>query len=126
MEVISGEDEKSIAEMTAIFKALGDKTRLRIIQFLRAAQNASSGEANGAATHKLGPTVGAVCSYLTGDDKISSVISFHLKELRQAGLIEMERHGRNINCTINMEAFERVADYVGASPILDVVDALLK
>lgn len=112
----SGEDEINVAELTAIFKALGDKTRLRIFEFLRTCQGAVSVDENGDVRRTDGPTVGEVCCHLTGDDKISSVISFHLKELRQAGLIEMDRRGRNIVCAIKPDVLARMTEYLSAVP----------
>ena len=35
-------------------------------------------------------------------------MSFHLKELRNAGLINMEREGRYMLCSVNREALERL------------------
>ena len=62
-----------------------------------------------------GPTVGEVCCQVLGTDKIPSSLSFHLKELRQAGLITMERRGKNMICGINREAVARLAAYLGRS-----------
>ncbi|MBC8136781.1 MAG: helix-turn-helix transcriptional regulator [Fibrella sp.] len=112
----SGEDEIQVAELTAIFKALGDKTRLRIFEFLRACHGSVSVDENGDVRRTDGPTVGEVCCHLTGDDKISSVVSFHLKELRQAGLIEMDRRGRHIVCAINPRVLERMTEYLTTAP----------
>lgn len=103
----------------AMFKALGDATRLRIFEFLRACccpvVVEESGEVrpvhlNDAAA---GPTVGEVCCHITGAERVSSTVSFHLKELRQAGLITMERRGKNMICGVDPQVFEELAAYFG-------------
>ena len=60
-----------------------------------------------------GPTVGEVCCSLTGDAKITSTVSFHLKELRQAGIITMTRQGKNMICRLNPDPVRQLADYFG-------------
>ncbi len=96
----------------AMFKALGDPTRLRIFTLLRdcCCQVAvvESGEVHPAEEM----TVGEVCCRVTGAEKITSTISFHLKELRLAGLITMERRGRFMVCGINREALAALAAYL--------------
>ena len=62
------------------FRALGDPTRLRIFRLL----TAHSGE---------GMTAGEVCQSVCGAAKITSTVSHHLKELRNAGLIQVRRSG---------------------------------
>jgi len=140
--------------MAAMFKALGDPTRLRIFEFLRGCVGpvavgesgevrrvtagetspqpspwkgegvrgsalpmvavASRANANGVDAPRVssdGVTVGEICCRITGEDRISSAISFHLKELRLAGLIQMERRGKNMICSVNPEAVTILADY---------------
>ena len=38
-------------------------------------------------------------------------MSHHLKELRQAGLMHVERHGRRIDCWASRETLERLASF---------------
>ncbi|MCC7228927.1 MAG: helix-turn-helix transcriptional regulator [Fimbriimonadaceae bacterium] len=72
------------------FKALGDPTRLRILQTL-------SGCPDQLGETKM-PTAGEVCCLITGAETITSTVSHHLKALREAGLIRMERHGKTMCC----------------------------
>ena len=91
-------------DRSAMFKALGDPTRLRIFEFLRAqCCPVAVGEA-GDVRPVLGPTVGEVCCHVTGEAVVTSTVSFHLKELRLAGLITMERSGRHMICGVNRDA----------------------
>lgn len=55
--------------------------------------------------------MGEVCCHVLGTDKISSSLSFHLKELRSAGLISMERRGRHFICQVDQEALAALAKY---------------
>ena len=83
------------------FKALGDPTRLRIYQFLRGQNAPIAVDEDGGVRPVSGPTVGEVCCHITGRERITSTISEHLKELRVAGLIVMERRGKNMICAVN-------------------------
>lgn len=100
--------DNNIAQM---FKALGDTTRLRIFQFLCCCNTPVALEDSGEVRPLVGMTVGEVCCKVTGTDKMSSTISHHLKELRLAGLIEMERRGRHIICCINQSALHSLKVY---------------
>ena len=100
-------------EKAGMFKALGDPTRLRIFEFLCQQCCPVALEENGDVRPILGPTVGKVCCHVTGADRITSTVSFHLKELRLAGLITVDRHGKNMICGVNREAVAALASYLG-------------
>jgi len=99
-------------DMAAAFKALGNPTRLRIFEFLCSCCCPVSLGESGEAACAEGPTAGEVCCRITGAEKITSTISFHLKELRQAGLITMERRGKNMVCGVNPQAVEALRSYL--------------
>jgi ArsR family transcriptional regulator len=101
-------------DVAAMFKALGDPTRLHIFAFLRSCCGAVAVEESGAVRPVVGPTVGEVCCHVTGAEQITSRISHHLKELRLAGLITVERRGKNMICGVNHEAVRALAAYLGA------------
>jgi ArsR family transcriptional regulator len=104
-------------DAAAMFKALGDPTRLHIFEFLRACCcPVAVGEA-GDVRPVSGPTVGEVCCHVTGAEQINAKISHHLKELRLAGLITVERRGKNRICGVDRDAVAALADYLaGDSP----------
>jgi ArsR family transcriptional regulator, arsenate/arsenite/antimonite-responsive transcriptional repressor len=99
-------------EKAAMFKALGDPTRLRIFEFLRSCCGPVAVGEGGEVRPVTGPTVGEVCCQVTGAGRITSTVSFHLKELRNAGLITMERRGKNMICGIDRDAVGRLAAYL--------------
>ncbi len=101
-------DQKEVARM---FKALGDPTRLSIFQFLRSYCCATVGE-DGEVQAFEGPTISEVCGHVMGDKKITTSMSFHLKELRNAGLIETEKRGKYVCCCVNREALEALSDFL--------------
>lgn len=95
-----------------MFKALGDPTRLRIYEFLCRQCCPVAVEESGDVRPVLGPTVGEVCCHVTGAERINSTISFHLKELRLAGLITVDRRGKNMICGVNSETGAALASYL--------------
>lgn len=101
-------------DAAAMFKALGDPTRLHIFEFLRSCCCPVAVEESGDVRPVIGPTVGEVCCHVTGAEQINSKISHHLKELRLAGLITVERRGKNMICGVNREALAAVAEYLGS------------
>ena len=102
-------DEEKIAGM---FKALGDTTRLHIFDFLRGCCCPVAVEESGDVRPVIGPTVGEVCCHITGAERINSTISHHVKELRLAGLVSVERRGKNMICGINREAVAALSEYL--------------
>lgn len=97
------------ARHAAMFKALGDPTRLRIWLFLRSACCPVAIGEGGAVQPVDGPTVGQVCCHVAGVERVTSTLSHHLKELRHAGLITMERRGRHIVCGVDRQAAAELA-----------------
>ena len=87
--------------VAATLKALSNPHRLRIL--VRLAKLCSSGAAD--------RCVGEVAR---GLGVSPSTVSHHMKELRSSGLITMERHGRNIECSVNAEALRRIEGFFSA------------
>ncbi|MDX1931889.1 MAG: metalloregulator ArsR/SmtB family transcription factor [Capsulimonadales bacterium] len=101
-QIEGAENAQAIADAAERFRALGDPTRLAILGYLivcetqePASETAAEGEA--------GVTIGEIARFLTGDKEITSGISHHIKELRQAGLIRVERDGKKKRCRLNRE-----------------------
>lgn len=93
------------------FKALGDPTRLHIVEFLSRMRcsRAAVDEEGGVE----GPTAGEVCCHITGAERITSTVSQHLHELEAAGLIQIERRGKTMVCTLRTERLLALAEYLG-------------
>lgn len=94
------------------FRALGDPTRMRIFQFLRSCHfPVAVGEA-GEVRPVQGLTVGEICCEVTGVERVTSTISFHLKELRNAGLITMEKRGKNMICSVDRTHTQQLSAFL--------------
>ncbi|MBV6459784.1 MAG: hypothetical protein HONBIEJF_02937 [Fimbriimonadaceae bacterium] len=97
-------------------KALGDPTRVRIFEFLLQCRDCEVGiDDSGSVSPASGPSVGQVCCHITGIDRATSTISFHLKELREAGLIRMEKRGQQMICGIDPDGLKGLAGYFQAA-----------
>ncbi len=92
------------------FRALGDPTRLHIVTFLASmcCGRASLDDEGGVE----GPTAGEICCHITGEQKISSTISHHLHELEDAGLIQIERRGKRMVCSLRHDALRQLAEFL--------------
>ena len=89
-----------VADLTGItkqFRALADDNRLKIVDLLR------SGER-------------CVCELTGALDLGQSLLSFHLKTLKDAGLVVDRREGRWAYYSLNPEAFAQLESFVGALP----------
>jgi ArsR family transcriptional regulator len=79
---------EDLREVAGVHKALADPTRLRILQRL----------ASGPAT---------VTELIDTVDLSQPLVSWHLRRLRAAGLIETRRNGREVICTLGRETLDR-------------------
>ena len=101
--------ELSNEHLSGIFKALGDPTRMRIFETLRCCDAEVEIDEAGQCRPAHSLTVGEVCCRFGGS---MSTISHHLKELRLAGLIRMEKRGRWIYCSVNPESLELIRGWM--------------
>lgn len=106
-----------IMDVWPMFRALGDPTRIKIFEFLRGRCGKVAVGDSGDVHAVEGPTVGEVCCYVTGIEKANSGISFHLKELRTAGLITMEKRGKYMICGVNRDAIDAMDAFLGEEPV---------
>ena len=102
------------SELHLLFKALGDPTRLKIFNYLRSCNQPVSIDDAGEARIIDGPTAGDVCCTITGSERVTSTLSFHLKELRNAKLITMERRGKHQICSINPVTLQNLQAFVSS------------
>lgn len=102
------------ADVVAMFRALGDPTRLHIFEFLRSCCCPVAVGEQGEVRPVTGATAGEVCCHITGADRINSTISHHIKELRLAGLISVRRRGKSMICGIDREAVAALAEYLAS------------
>ena len=101
--------DKNIDKFAEMFKALSNPNRLKIFMRLTsccqpgtvASIKSSTGEVGCACVGELGQDLGIV----------ASTISHHIKELRQAGLIRMERRGQKMECWIDPKTLAALRDF---------------
>jgi DNA-binding transcriptional ArsR family regulator len=88
------------------FKALGDPTRLHVIQFLSTRCCGCAPEDD---EPESGPSASEVCCHITGAEKITSTVSHHLHELEEAGLITIQRKGKCMLCMLRSDTLQSLA-----------------
>jgi ArsR family transcriptional regulator, arsenate/arsenite/antimonite-responsive transcriptional repressor len=84
-----------LATASRLFHALSDETRLEIIRML----------ANGER---------CVCELTDALEAAQSRLSFHLKTLKDAGVVTDRRDGRWVYYALNRETFDEIEGLVGA------------
>jgi ArsR family transcriptional regulator len=84
--------ETDLRRLRVLYRALGDETRLRVIGLLA----------------EVGPLPVTELSVRVGLSQ--PLISWHLRILRLAGLIDTQRQGRTTICRLRTAAFEELHD----------------
>jgi ArsR family transcriptional regulator len=82
--------EAAVRDLRLYYRALGDDTRLRILQLL-----ATTGE----------HTVTELAERL---ELSQPLLSWHLRRLRRAGVVKTVRVGREVRCTFDRERFAQL------------------
>ena len=91
--------QENVEEQAAVFSALADPTRLKLVKLL-CRQHDPDALCVNALAGLLGVT--------------QSAVSQHLRVLRAIGLVKGERRGYHIHYFVNPEALERCRDLVSA------------
>jgi ArsR family transcriptional regulator len=92
-------------QLAAIFRALGDPSRLAIFELIR--------DCCGDGTEPTPVDVRQSVSEIAGQFDLSlSTVSHHIKELRTAGLIRCERRGQHILCSVDSEVLGVVDRFI--------------
>jgi ArsR family transcriptional regulator len=95
--------DKNMKRMSDAFKALSNETRLAVFEKI------SIGQCKGILDkdNRL-----SVCNVASNFNISLSTISHHMKELRNAGLINCEREGQSIFCQPNDETIKMMVEYL--------------
>ena len=103
--------DKEIPKFAEMFKALSNPNRLRI--FMRLITCCKPGTVS--SIMECGGEEGCACVGDLGQDLqiVPSTVSHHIKELRRAGLIRMERQGQKIACWVDPEAVSALKSFFG-------------
>jgi ArsR family transcriptional regulator, arsenate/arsenite/antimonite-responsive transcriptional repressor len=78
------------------FAALSDETRLRIVEMLVGGER-------------------CVCDLQDALDAYQSRLSFHLRKLKDAGLVSDRKAGRWVYYSLNAEVLDAMVEFLGAS-----------
>ena len=84
--------EHDLRRLRTLYRALGDETRLRMIGLLA--------EVGPLPVNRLSQQVGMS----------QPLISWHLRILRLAGIVDTQRQGRTVICRLRTDAFEELHD----------------
>jgi ArsR family transcriptional regulator len=94
-------------ELARIFKALSDPNRLAILQMLRE-------ECGGTCRFEPGENGNTVSEIAKCCDIGLSTVSHHIKELKNAGLIECVKRGQWVYCSPRPEVLAQIREFVQA------------
>ncbi len=104
---MSNNRNNKVEQFSEMFKAMSNPHRLRI--FMRLVNCCRPSVSCGVDSDEMKACVGQL-----GKDLgiVSSTVSHHIKELHRAGLIHMERRGQNIDCWVERETIQGLANFL--------------
>jgi ArsR family transcriptional regulator, arsenate/arsenite/antimonite-responsive transcriptional repressor len=94
--------EAEAAGPASLFKAVADPVRLRLLSLI--------------ACHEGGES--CVCDLLEAFDLTAPAVSYHLRILREAGLISSERRGTWVYYRVNPEVMTRMSAVLVPAPVV--------
>ncbi|USQ76656.1 ArsR/SmtB family transcription factor [Ornithinimicrobium cryptoxanthini] len=83
-------------DLAHVFKALADPTRVRLLQYLAESESGTA----------------CACHLPAALGVTQPTLSFHMRKLHEAGLVERDRRGRWVHYTVLPEALERVRGFL--------------
>jgi ArsR family transcriptional regulator len=98
------------AEMARTFKVLGDPVRLRVLSLI--------------AARKRGEV--CVCEITDAFELTGPTISYHLRQLREAGLVDCERRGTWVYYWIVPDKLAGLAQFLDPSDAAPAADAVTR
>jgi ArsR family transcriptional regulator len=96
---------EEIARLSGIFKALANPNRLQL--FVKLTEVCVPGQD----CCQEGDESRCVGDLGKDLDLAPSTVSHHIKELRQAGLIKVERNGKKVNCHIDYQSLHKLLKF---------------
>jgi ArsR family transcriptional regulator, arsenate/arsenite/antimonite-responsive transcriptional repressor len=97
---MSATTQQDLARIARWFGALSDETRLQIVEMLVGGER-------------------CVCDLQVALDAYQSRLSFHLRKLKEAGLVDDRKEGRWVYYSLNPEVLDSMAEFLGASKPVD-------
>jgi DNA-binding transcriptional ArsR family regulator len=101
-----------LERLAGMFKALSNPQRLKI--FLKLSRCCTASGCCSRAPERC-------CAGELGEDLdlAASTVSHHLKELKQAGLMEVERRGQKIECWVSRDALDALTEFLKSQQTRD-------
>ncbi len=99
-------ENNKLEKYARVFKALSNPNRLKIFMLLiTCCEPGTRCETDGDFRKGAGEIAGHL-------DIVPSTVSHHLKELRNAGIIRMERKGQKVECWVDPEILAELAAFL--------------
>lgn len=96
--------------ITKIFRALSNEQRLKLFKMIYDCQVEKPSNKDSTCVRGVDKAFTKACDHLS---VARSTVSYHMKELENAGLISMTRKGQSFTCEINMDAVKAVEKFLG-------------
>lgn len=84
-------------DLALVFKALADPTRVRLLQYLAESQSGTA----------------CACHLPTALQISQPTLSFHMRKLHEAGLVDRDKRGRWVHWTVRPASLEQVRGFLG-------------